>query len=120
VSDFHYITLLAVEFLTWLCRASWNPLFGGVCALFGAIFGGRYVLRSMEEQRRRDRLAAGRALSAELELNVHTAATLVIAGRDKPRDYLTVRPSMSRTALDERLTFLSDLLTPSEFIIYTL
>ena len=44
------------------------------------------------------------------------AATLVIAGRDNPRDYLVVRPSMSRTALDDRLTLLSELLPPSEFI----
>jgi hypothetical protein len=124
VSNFHCITLLAVEFWAWLCRVSWNPLFGailggvfgGVFALLGAIIGGRYVLRSMEEQRQRDRLAAGRALSAELELNVVAAATLVMAGRDKPRDYLVVRPSMSRTALDDRLTLLSELLTPSEFI----
>jgi hypothetical protein len=65
--------LLAVEFWAWLCRVSWNPLFGailggvfgGVFALLGAIIGGRYVLRSMEEQRQRDRLAAGRASPRE-------------------------------------------------------
>jgi hypothetical protein len=40
-------------------------VFGGVFALLGAIIGGRYVLRSMEEQRQRDRLAAGRASPRE-------------------------------------------------------
>ena len=123
MSDFHYITLFAVEFWAWLCRVSWNPLFeailggifGGVFALVGAIIGGRYVLRSMKEQRRLDGLAAGRALSAELELNVTSAVALVVGGRNKPRDYLTFRPPFSRQVFDDRLTLLSELLTPSDF-----
>ncbi len=124
MSDFHYIALFAVEFWAWLCRVSWNPLFGailggifgGVFALLGAIMGGRYVLRSMEEQRRRDRLAAGRALSAEIELNFASTVSLVVAGRNKPRDYIMFRPSLSRRVFDDRLTLLSELLTPSEFL----
>jgi hypothetical protein len=127
VSDLHYVASLGVEFWTWLCRVSWNPLFGailggifgGIFALLGAIIGGRYVLRSMDEQRRRDRLAAGRALSAELELNIASAVTLVVAGRNKPRDYLIWRPSFSRRVFDDRLTLLSELLTPSEFLSLT-
>jgi hypothetical protein len=77
----------------------WN--FGGIFALLGAIIGARYVLRSIEEQRRRDRLAAGRALSAELELNIANVVALVVAGRNKPRDYLMLRPSLSRRAFDD-------------------
>jgi hypothetical protein len=126
-SDLHYIALIGAEFWAWLYRVSWNPLFGaifggiygGVFALLGAIVGGRYVLRSMEEQRRRDRLAAGRALSAELELNSASAVTLVVAGRKRPRDYLTWRPLLSRRAFDDRLTLLSELLAPSEFLSVT-
>jgi hypothetical protein len=124
VSDFHYV---GVELWGWLCRVSWNPLFGailggifgGVFALLGAIIGGRYVLQSIEEQRRHDRLAAGRALSSELENNLASVVTLSIAGRNKPRDYLTFRPSFSRRVFDDRLTLLSELLGPSEFFSLT-
>lgn len=127
MSDIHYIASLGVEFWAWLCRVSWNPLFGailggifgGIFALIGAIIGGRYVLRSMEEQRRRDKLATGRALSAELELNIASAVTLVAAGRNKPRDYLIFRPSLSRRVFDDRLSLLSELLTPAEFLSLT-
>jgi hypothetical protein len=124
-----FITLYCVagQFWGWLCRVSWNPLFGailggifgGVFALLGAIIGGRYVLRSIEEQRRHDRLAAGRALSSELENNFASAVTLAIAGRNKPQDYLTFRPSLSRRVLDDRLALLSELLPPSEFFNLT-
>jgi hypothetical protein len=69
----------------------------------------------MEEERRRERLAAGRALSAELEFNLASTVTLVIAGRDKPRDYLVWRPPFSRRVFDDRLALLSELLTPTEF-----
>ena len=69
----------------------------------------------MKEQRRLDGLAAGRALSAELELNVTSAVALVVGGRNKPRDYLTFRPPFSRQVFDDRLTLLSELLTPSDF-----
>lgn len=123
MSNFRYIALLAVELWAWLCRVSWNPLFGailagifgGVFALLGAIIGGRYVLRSMDEQRRRDRLAAGRAVSTELEFNLASAVTLVVAGQNKPRDYLVWRPTFSRRVFDDRLSLLSELLTPTEF-----
>lgn len=125
MSDFHHVNCVAVEFWAWLRWVSWNPLFGailggifgGVFALLGAIIGGRYVLRSIEEQQRHDRLAAGRALSTELENNLASAVTQAIAGRNKPRDYLTFRPSISRRVLDDWLTLLSELLAPSEFSV---
>ncbi len=112
------------DFWPCLYRLSWNPLIGGVLsaffagvfALFGAIIGGRYVLRSMADQRRFERLAAGRALSAELELNVAGAAALAIAGKSKPMDYLVTRPPLLRAAFDQRLTLISELLEPIHFI----
>jgi hypothetical protein len=118
---------IAAECWAWLCRESWNPflgaifagIFGGVFALYGARIGGCYVLRSLEEQRRRDRIAAGRALSSELENNITSAAALAAAGIDAPRAYLTFRPSFSRLVLDDRLTLLSELLTTSEFFTLT-
>ena len=111
------------ELGSWLCRVSWNPLFGsvlgsffaGLFALLGAIIGGRYVLRSIDDQRKRERLAAGRAVSAELELNLAGTATLAVAGRAQPLGYLVSRPKLLRTAFDDRLTLMSELLKPSEF-----
>lgn len=104
------------EFLRW---ASWNPLwagiFSGVFALMGAVIGGRYVLRSIEAQRRLDRLAAGRALSIELDLNLAATASLAIAGRTKPLDYLTFSPVLMLNVFDTRLTLFSALLGPAEF-----
>lgn len=101
-------------------RVPWNvllgPILGIFAALIGAIIGGRYVLRTMEVQRNLDRLAAGRALSAELELNIVATATLAIAGYQKPHDYLLVRPPLMRAAFDDRLTLLSELLSPAAFL----
>lgn len=110
---------MAVEFWEFLCRTSWNPIFGAIvsalAALAGAYIGGHYVLRAMEKARERDRFAAGRALSAELELNFQATVTLAIGGREDPDSYLTFRPPLARRVFDDRLTALSELLMPSEF-----
>ncbi len=113
----------ASELWTLVQRASWNPLcgaiiggiFGGIFALIGAIIGGRYVLRSVAEARRFDRLAAGRALSVELDLNVASTATLSAVGRAKTEDYLTFRPLLIRAVFDSRLALFSELLSAPQF-----
>jgi len=110
-------------FFQWMYRWSWNPFFGailasisgGAFALLGAVIGGRYVIQSMMVQRHLDRIAAGRALSAELQLNLATAVALATSGRTNPRDYLVFRPPLHRSAFDDRLALLSELLTPHEF-----
>ena len=104
-------------FLKW---ASWNPLLtsvvgGGMFALLGAIIGGRYLLHAQRAERKLERLAAARALSVELELNTKSTATLAIAGNTNPRDYLIVRPALSRAVFDQRLALLSEFLAPQEF-----
>jgi hypothetical protein len=40
---------------------------------------------------------------------------LAIAGRTNPLDYLEFAPTLQRTVVDDRLTFLSELLSPPEF-----
>ena len=70
----------------------WAGIFSGLFALLGAVIGGKFVLRSMKIQRSLDQLAAGRALSTELEMNLTAMATLAIVGRANPLEYLTPRP----------------------------
>ena len=118
-SALSFAEVFADRFWSFLCWASWNPLwaglFGGLFALMGAVIGGKFVLQSVKTQREVDRRAAGRALSAELEMNLAAVASLTISGRAKPLDYLTYQPPLMRAVLDDRLTLFSELLSPSEF-----
>ncbi len=118
-SIFTTAEIAAVRFWKLLCWISWNPLwagiFSGLFALLGAVIGGKFVLRSMKIQRSLDQLAAGRALSTELEMNLTAMATLAIVGRANPLDYLEFAPALQRTVVDDRLTLLSELLSPPEF-----
>src|SRR2546428_278190 len=89
-----YNQLPDVLFRVWqfLERETWNPLLGGMIGgLVGAFIGGRYVLLAPARERELDKIAAGRALSAELEQNV-VAAVAIVAGRSKPLDYIVWRP----------------------------
>lgn len=88
---------------------------GGTFALLGAVIGGRYVLHAAREERQRTRVAAARALSAELELNTIGTARLAVAGRLNPQDYLVFHPTLLRTVFDQQLILMSELLTPLEF-----
>src|SRR5208337_231005 len=111
------MALAVCQFLGWL---SWNPLLssivgGGLFALIGALIGGKYVLRSLAKERKRECQAAGRAFSAELEQNVWACVALAAAGRSQPLHYLEWHPTLSRAVFDGKLTQLSELLRPPQF-----
>jgi hypothetical protein len=101
------------EFFRW---ASWNPLLAGIIGgVIGCVFALAGAALLLRKQRRLGREAAGRALLAEIEQNLQTAAALAIAWRDNPRGYLPWRPTLSRATFDARLFLFSELLSPSEF-----
>jgi hypothetical protein len=85
-------------------RASWNPLLVGIIGVFiGRVFtlaGAALVLR---KQRKLGREAAGRALSAEIEQDLQTAAALAIACKTPYSIYRTVPDDLSTHDLRKRM-----------------
>jgi hypothetical protein len=69
----------------------------------------------MKQERKRDRIAAGRAVSVELEANLLITVAMAAAGCSELDEEFLFHPSLARKAFDDRLPLMSELLTAREF-----